>query len=55
MIHTNKAHTFHIPVMGTGYTVDTPVKVAHLGISSVISIVDDILIEKMRGILLQKI
>ena len=48
MIHTNKAHTFHIPVMGTGYTVDTPVKVAHLGISSVISIVDDILIEKMR-------
>jgi hypothetical protein len=41
-------HTFHIPVMGTGYTVDTPVKVAHLGISSVISIVDDMLIEKMR-------
>jgi hypothetical protein len=34
--------------MGTGYTIDTPVKVAHLGISSVISIVDDILIEKMR-------
>jgi hypothetical protein len=34
--------------MGTGYTVDTPVKVAHLGISSVISIVDDIMIEKMR-------
>lgn len=48
MIHTNKAHTFHIPVMGTGYTVDTPVKVAHLGISSVISIVDDFLIENMR-------
>jgi len=48
MIHTNDAHTFHIPVMGTGYTVDTPAKVAHLGISSVISIVDDILIEKMR-------
>jgi len=48
MIHTSKAHTFHIPVMGTGYTVDTPVKVAHLGISSVISIVDDFLIENMR-------
>lgn len=48
MIYTNKAHTFHIPVMGTGYTVDTPVKVAHLGISSVISIVDDFLIENMR-------
>jgi hypothetical protein len=41
-------HSFHIPVMGTGFTVDTPVKVAHLGISSVVSIVDDILIEKMR-------
>ncbi len=41
-------HTFHIPVMGLGYTVDTPVKVAHLGISSVVSIVDDFLIEKMR-------
>jgi len=48
MIHGNKTHSFHIPVMGTGYTIDTPVKVAHLGISSVISIVDDILIEKMR-------
>lgn len=43
-----KNHTFHIPVMGLGYTVDTPVKVAHLGISSVVSIVDDFLIEKMR-------
>jgi hypothetical protein len=43
-----RAHSFHIPVMGLGYTVDTPVKVAHLGISSVISIVDDFLIEKMR-------
>ncbi|MGQ8338450.1 hypothetical protein ACUNWD_17980 [Sunxiuqinia sp. A32] len=41
-------HTFSIPVMGLGYTVDTPVKVAHLGISSVISLVDDILMEKMR-------
>jgi len=43
-----KSHTFHIPVMGIGYTIDTPVKVAHLGISSVISLVDDMLIEKMR-------
>ncbi|MFV0377724.1 MAG: hypothetical protein ACK5JD_10545, partial [Mangrovibacterium sp.] len=43
-----KNHSFHIPVMGLGYTVDTPVKVAHLGISSVVSIVDDFLIEKMR-------
>jgi len=42
------AHTFHIPVMGTGFTVDTPVRVAKYGISSVISIGDDILIENMR-------
>lgn len=41
-------HTFHIPVMGLGFTVDTPVKVAHFGISSVISIVEDSLLEDMR-------
>ncbi len=41
-------HTFHIPVLGIGFTVDTPVKVAHYGISSVISLVDDLLIERMR-------
>lgn len=40
--------TFHIPVMGLGYTIDTPVKVAHLGISSVVSIIEDELIERMR-------
>jgi len=43
----NKLHSFHIPVMGLAYTIDTPIKVAHLGISSVVSIVDDDLIEKM--------
>src|SRR3990172_6607672 len=41
-------HTFHIPVMGTGFTIDTPLKVARYGISSVISIVDDILVEQVR-------
>ena len=41
-------HTFHIPVMGLSFTIDSPVKVAHYGISSVISIVDDFLVEKMR-------
>ncbi|VAX37089.1 591aa hypothetical protein: FIG00906767 [hydrothermal vent metagenome] len=44
----NNLHTFHIPVMGTGFTIDTPIKVAHYGISSVISLVDDLLIEQMR-------
>lgn len=41
-------HTFHIPVMGLGYTVDTPVKVAKYGITSVVSIIEDNLIEQMR-------
>lgn len=45
---TPDLHTFHIPVMGIGFTVDTPVKVAPLGISSVMSLVDDELMEKMR-------
>jgi hypothetical protein len=41
-------HSFHIPVMGTGFTIDTPLKVARYGISSVISLVDDVLIEQVR-------
>ena len=41
-----KIHSFHIPVMGTGFTIDSPVKVAHFGISSVISIGDHRLLEK---------
>jgi hypothetical protein len=41
-------HTFHIPVLGLAFSVDTPVKVARYGISSVISIVNDDLIERMR-------
>ncbi|MES2828028.1 MAG: hypothetical protein V4687_07735 [Bacteroidota bacterium] len=42
-------HKFHIPVLGLGYSIDTPLKVAKYGISSVVSIVDDELIERMRG------
>jgi hypothetical protein len=34
--------------MGIGYTIDSPLKLAHLGISSVVSLVDDMLMEKMR-------
>ncbi len=41
-------HTFHIPVMGLAYTIDSPIKVARFGISSVISIVEDRLVEMMR-------
>ena len=41
-------HSFHIPVMGTSFTIDSPLKVAKYGISSVVSIVDDELCENMR-------
>ena len=51
----NNTHSFHIPVMGIGYTLDTPFKVAHLGISSVISLVDDILIENLRKVYSEKL
>ena len=42
-------HTFHIPVMGLAYTIDSPIRVGQYGISSVVSITDDELIEKMRA------
>ncbi|MCK9279404.1 MAG: hypothetical protein M0P71_02180 [Melioribacteraceae bacterium] len=44
----DKGHTFHIPVLGIGYSADTPAKVAKYGISSVISLVDDTLLEHLR-------
>ncbi|HUH48055.1 MAG TPA: hypothetical protein VLZ54_12925 [Arenibacter sp.] len=47
-------HSFHIPVMGIGFTIDTPLKVSHLGIDSVISLVDDILLEKLRKMYCEK-
>ncbi|MEY8758918.1 hypothetical protein [Chryseobacterium tongliaoense] len=42
-------HNFHIPVMGLAYTIDSPVRVAQYGISSVVSIIDDEIIEKMKN------
>ena len=47
-------HTFHIPVMGLAYTIDSPIKVAQYGISSVISIIDDEIIERMNRLYHQK-
>lgn len=44
----NNPHSFHIPVMGLAFTLDSPIKVAKYGISSVLSIVDDFIIEKMN-------
>lgn len=46
--HPYPLHTFHVPVMGIAFTIDSPIKLAPLGISSVISLVDDELLEQMR-------
>jgi NAD(P)H-dependent flavin oxidoreductase YrpB (nitropropane dioxygenase family) len=43
-------HSFHIPVLGLGFTIDTAIKVARFGISSVLSIVEDEMIERMRQV-----
>lgn len=45
---TQPVHTFHIPVMGTAFTIDTPLRIAKFGISAVVSIGDDELCEVMR-------
>jgi hypothetical protein len=42
-------HTFHIPVLGLAFSADSPIKVARYGISSVMSIVDDELLERLRA------
>ncbi len=47
-------HNFHIPVMGLAYTIDSPIRVAQYGISSVISIIDDEILEKMKNFYNQK-
>ncbi len=49
-----KSHSFHIPVMGIGFTIDTPLKVAQYGMDSVISLVDDILLERLRKMYSEK-
>lgn len=41
-------HTFHIPVMGLAFSIDTALKVARYGISSVASLSDDALLEYTR-------
>lgn len=49
MVATKSIHNFHIPVMGLAFTIDSPIRVAQYGISSVISIIDDDLAEKMNS------
>lgn len=53
-MNKSQIHTFHIPVMGLAYTVDSPIRVAKFGISSVISIMDDDLLEKMNAFYCKK-
>jgi hypothetical protein len=43
-----RLHQFHVPVMGTGFTIDSALRVAKLGITTVISLADDRVIEKVR-------
>lgn len=45
---SSTTHTFHIPVMGTAFSIDTPFKIAPYGINSVLSIGDDMLLERIR-------
>jgi len=53
-IKMKRTHLFHIPVMGIGFTLDTPLKVAQYGMDSVVSLVDDILLEKLRKMYSEK-
>lgn len=46
---SSSIHNFHIPVMGLAFTIDSPIRVAQYGISSVISIIDDELVEKLNA------
>ena len=49
-----EGHSFHITVMGIGFTIDSPIKLAAYGITSTISLVDDVLMEKMRAFYSEK-
>ena len=54
MVKQQPLHSFHIPVMGIAYTIDSPIRVAQYGISSVISLVDDMLMETLRELYSKK-
>lgn len=47
-------HSFHIPVMGLAYTIDSPVRVAQYGLASTLSVMDDELIERMNKFYCEK-
>lgn len=48
------AHSFHIPVMGVGFTIDSALKVACYGINSVLSLNGQSLQEKLRKFYCEK-
>lgn len=50
-MNNKSPHQFHIPVMGLAFTVDTPIKVSKYGIDSVLSIIDNQMIEQMRCVI----
>ncbi len=54
-MNKSNGHKFHIPVLGVAFSVDAPLKVAKYGISSVMSAVDDTLMEKLRKHYLEKL
>src|SRR5690554_3718028 len=54
MTSPKSIHNFHIPVMGLAFTIDSPIRVAQYGISSVISIIDDELVEKLNAFYSEK-
>ena len=45
---TSDLHRIHIPVMGTAFTIETPLRVARYGIHSVVSLGDDRMCDRMR-------
>ncbi|HXB97874.1 MAG TPA: hypothetical protein VNZ54_07460, partial [bacterium] len=45
---TNDLHRIHIPVMGTAFTIETPLRVARYGLHSVVSLGDDRMCDRMR-------
>ncbi len=47
-------HSFHIPVMGLAYTIDSPIRVAQYGITSTISVMDDELLERLNKFYCEK-
>lgn len=53
-LSTAAQHSFHIPVMGIAFTIDTPLKVGRFGIDSVMTITEDNLLEEMRRYFCEK-